>query len=450
MFKIKSLRKHKLIYFSVYSNIMEEEGIVEDFSDIFEDDPKKIMVDTYVLTPDYLPKYLIGRKKELKELAQIFRPMYQKGKPLNALVFGKSGTGKTVVVRFLLKIFMQELQEKQLTDHKVVWAYILCKNVRGENAVLYDIIRQIDPYTKIPKTGLELNFYYEALYVTLTDKNLSLIVVLDEIDYLKGDGLLYNFSRAGENRMGEVRVLPERHFITTIGISNDLKYGEGDSLDSRVISSMRFNDYVLDPYDSQQLQAILKERAKLAFKEGAVLESTIDYCAALSAKEHGDARKAIDLLKFAVIYAEEHGLEQVFPQHVDRAIDGMAIDRISNYIGNFPLHDKLVLLAIIKNIGNNQPFSTASAVTATYKLLCKEIDERPRHRTTVSNKFGEFETAGIIKEAGKIRKGKGSLGRDIELDVPSKQALEELLYNDERLMDLRDVKPSIFLNKVLF
>jgi hypothetical protein len=44
-----------------------------------------------------------------------------------------------------------------------------------------------------------------------------------------------------------------------------------------------------------------------------------------------------------------------------------------------------------------------------------------------------------------IRKGRGASGREIELDVPSGKALEELLYRDYRLEDVRDLKLIPFL-----
>jgi archaeal cell division control protein 6 len=116
--------------------------------------------------------------------------------------------------------------------------------------------------------------------------NVSLVIVLDKIDYLKNDGLLYNLSRAGESRS-----LPNRHFIATIGISNDLHYGK--DLDNRVKSSMNFKDYIFDPYNVDQIRMILCGRVKLAFYKEAIMEETVNLCATISARVHRDARKAI-------------------------------------------------------------------------------------------------------------------------------------------------------------
>ena len=123
----------------------------------------------------------------------------------------------------------------------------------------------------------------------IKERNISLVVVLDEIDQLKQTDVLYMLSRAGESRLS-----PTRHFITTVGVSNDLLYD--DKLDSRTKSSMGFKDVKFDPYDAEQIRMILCDRVKLAFYKGAMAEETVNLCAAISARVHGDARQAIDLL----------------------------------------------------------------------------------------------------------------------------------------------------------
>jgi cell division control protein 6 len=89
------------------------------------------------------------------------------------------------------------------------------------NGILYEIIKQIDPETKIPTKGFSLDYYYSALWDIIKKCNVYLVIFLDEIDSLKSEGLLYNLSRASESRL-----LPNRHFISIIGISNDLHYGK--------------------------------------------------------------------------------------------------------------------------------------------------------------------------------------------------------------------------------
>jgi Cdc6-like AAA superfamily ATPase len=97
-------------------------------------------------------------------------------------------------------------------DHALKWIYISCKIQHTENNILYEIIKQVDPETKVPMKGFSLD-YYSVLWKVIKENNLSLVVVLDEIDYLIKDYFLYNISRAGESKF-----VNNGHFISPIGI----------------------------------------------------------------------------------------------------------------------------------------------------------------------------------------------------------------------------------------
>ena len=101
----------------------------------------------------YVPSQLIGRKKEIIELARIFKPLDSKGYPSNALVLGYPGSGKTVVTKFLLQKLIERLESKKIMDHTLKWIYISCKIQHTENSILYEMIKQVDPETKVPMKG---------------------------------------------------------------------------------------------------------------------------------------------------------------------------------------------------------------------------------------------------------------------------------------------------------
>jgi cell division control protein 6 len=255
-------------------------------------------------------------------------------------------------------------------------------------------------------------------------------VVLDEIDQLKQTDVLYMLSRAGESRL-----LPTRHFITTVGVSNDLLYD--DKLDSRTKSSMGFKDVKFDPYDAEQIRMILYDRVKLAFYEGAMAEETVNLCAAISARVHGDARQAIDLLKSAATYAEKNGLLQVLPEHIDKAFEILEEDTILSFVDTLPLHDKLVLLAAAKLINGTKGTTDSVKVITLYNKLCEMIEEKSQARSTISNKLREFATMNVIKDTP-TKRGKG--GRIVQLNIAS-NSLENVLCNDYRLAELDEYRP---------
>ncbi len=417
---------------------MQSEDIVTDLDDFFGENNSTIVKDAQALSLDYVPEQIVGRRAEITELVKIFKPIDFKGYPSNATIFGNSGYGKTVVAKFVLQKLMERVEKKKLLNHTLKWVYIQCKKHKTEIKVLFETITQLDSKTKVPKTGLSPGEYYDALWDLIKEQNISLIVVLDEIDKLKSGDLLYNLSRAGESHQ-----LPERHFLTTIGISNDFEFGK--YLDTRTKSSMNFKDVVFSAYNAEQIKMILFDRVKIAFNPGAVSNETIELCAAISAKAHGDARKAIDLLRAAAIYAEENGYEQVLPEHIDKAFEELDGDRMIKFIPKLALHDKLVLLSIVKTTNYNKQITNVRQVTAMYNKLCDEIQEKRKGRTTVSTKIGELLTMSYIKVLS-VRKGRGEGGREVELNVSSRRVLEDVLYEDYNLEDLRDFNPTMFSN----
>lgn len=397
-----------------------------------------IFEDSSVLYPSYIPEKLIGRTKEIQDLASLFELLNSGGYPSNALIYGKTGSGKTVVTRFLLNKLGEMLDDNpSMLDHPLVRIYIPCKTVSTTNAILYEILKQIDPYTKIARKGHSMPFYYNAIWESLKEKNASLVIVLDEIDRITDEDLLYNLSRAGE-----MQLLPNKHFICLIGITNDLNFKK--QLDHRVESSMNPVEFVFTPYNFEQISLILKERVELAFKKGAVPEDTIYSCARYSSQDQGDARKAIDHLKMAAIYAEENGFDKVLPEHLESALELMDIDKIQALVQSLPHHEKLVYLAILKLLNHSKNNSTNSQdVTNLYNKLCLEMGTKPLHRTTIASKFNEFQLAGLICPTS-VRRGRGGGWNDIRVSVQDIKALEASIYKDITYEDLESVNLGYF------
>ncbi len=67
---------------------------------------------------------------------------------------------------------------------------------------------------------------------------------------------------------------------------------------SRAVSSFTPEDVHFNDYDANQLREILYHRTD-AFYEDALSEDVIPLAAAFAAQTHGDARKAIDLMRTA-------------------------------------------------------------------------------------------------------------------------------------------------------
>ena len=140
----------------------------------------------------------------------------------------------------------------------------------------------------------------------------AIVLVLDEIDQAVkkiSDNFIYTLTRLNSELKNAQ--------ISIVGISNSLTFM--DNLDPRVRSSLGEEEIVFPPYNALQLQDILRERAEQAFKEGILEEGVIAKCAAFAAREHGDARRALDLLRVAGELAEREGSKTVTLMHIDEA-----------------------------------------------------------------------------------------------------------------------------------
>ena len=103
---------------------------------------------------------------------------------------------------------------------------------------------------------------------------------------------------------------------------------------------------VFHPYNANQLADILKQRAGIAFPEGIIEDGVIKLCAGLAAKEHGDARKALQLLRKAGEIAERRHNKSISESHVQKAQKDIDKDHVVEYILSMPLQSQLTITAI--------------------------------------------------------------------------------------------------------
>jgi cell division control protein 6 len=387
-----------------------------------------------VLSPDYIPARLIGRDEQIKQVAYLMKPLFRHGSPNNALIFGPAGCGKTVVTKYVLKSLMVKLNQAPVGVN-VDWVYIHCKKVYTSSSVLYTLIHHLDPETKIPKTGYSLNYYYDALFGLMNNSNKALIVILDEIDFLKSDDVLYNFSRAVANEE-----LKDRRFISVIGLSNSLKYEE--KLDPRVLSSMGFEKLRFPPYYADPIFHILNDRINIAFTPNSISEETLMECSIDSARANGDVRKALKVLSTAASLAENEGVHEIKISHIKAAEEKVQTSEIIESVMELPLHHKIILSSIIKANETTEAAPTGDVVKM-YNALCKRIDIKPVDPTMVSKNIGALEMQSFIQFVKVNRGRKGGVTRLISINPLDLEQIKIGIYDDDLLDDLKNYYPII-------
>ncbi len=381
-----------------------------------------------VLRHSYTPDHLPHRSEQIEELASILVPALKGETPSNIFIYGKTGTGKTATVKYVGR----QLEEmgKKLGVHCYVH-YLNCERIDTQYRVLATLAKVLG--RNVPMTGWPTDQVYDEVRSAIDSRDQTIVIVLDEIDKLvrKGDEVLYNLSRIN----GEL----ERARVSIIGISNDLKFK--NFLDPRVLSSLSEEELIFPPYNAEQLQDILMQRAELAFYDGVLEDDVIPYCAALAAQEHGDARKALDLLRVSGEIAEKEGAEKITREHVKMAVRKIETDHVVEAVRTLPAQSKVLLYGMIILTESGIRKFTTGEVYAIYKNLCKKVGMDCLTQRRVSDLIAELDMLGIINSII-ISKGRYGRTREIRLDVPI-DPIKEVLLEDYRLSTLAGVEKSI-------
>lgn len=392
----------------------------------------RLFIRREVLMPTHIPKVLPHREREMKSLATILTPALRGETPSNTIIHGKPGTGKTVVAR---SVGRQLVDRGEKSGRHVNFICLNCSRVDTQYRILQNMANHFakDGMEHIPFTGLPSDVIYTRLCSLMDEAKGVTVVVLDEIDKLKGDDALYTLSRMNENL--------ENAKMSIIGISNNLNFTE--FLDSRVKSSLGEEPLVFPPYDAEQLQDILRQRAEASLKPDAIDEDVIPLCSALSAQEHGDARKAIDLLRASVELAERDGASKVTVSHVRTARNKIEFDRTTDAVRGLPSQSKLLLYAILLMEKENKKAGIAKGVTTgevyeVYKVLCGKTRIEHLTQRRIADLISELDALGII--TGRVI-SKGRQGRTREIKVSySYTGLIQVLREDEMLKELADYR----------
>ena len=370
-----------------------------------------------------MPEILPHREKEINNLASILVPALRDETPSNVFIYGKTGTGKTAVVKFVGK----ELLKKGLeTNKKVNFIYINCEVVDTQYRLLQNIANHFigEWSERIPFTGWPTDEVFAKLKQMIEKEGGVAVIILDEVDKLKGDEALYNLSRINSDL--------SKSRVSIVGISNDLKFTE--FLDPRVKSSLGEENMIFPPYDAGDLTDILNQRIELALRERAIDQEVVPLCSALAAQEHGDARRALDLLRMSAELAERAKAPRITKKHVRLAQNKIEIDRINEVVRTLPTQSKLLLLAILLQEKYNKKMDTTGAITTgevyeIYKDLCKKTRTDILTQRRVTDLISELDMLGVIT-ARVISKGRYGRTRDIKMSSPTEDIMKMLKEDD--------------------
>ncbi|MDQ2055514.1 orc1/cdc6 family replication initiation protein [Halobellus sp. H-GB7] len=339
------------------------------------------------LSEDYTPSTIVGRDNEISQYHAALQPVINGERPNNIFLYGKTGVGKTAVTSYLLGQ-LQDDSEKFDVDLTVI--SLNCEGLNSSYQVAVNLVNKIrTPEHHISKTGHPQYEVYEFLWNELDDLGGTVLIVLDEVDNIgESDSILYQIPRARSN--GNINDAK----VGIIGISNDLAFRE--NLSPKVRSSLCEKSISFPPYDATELEAVLEQRAEVAFHEGALGDGVIQLCAAYGAQDAGDARKALDLLRGAGDIARAENADTVTTTHVKNARDELEREELMDGIADLADHQQLVLYALTTLEAESETPARSQTVYQRYQELAEvaALDSRTSRR--VRDFLADLSTLSIV------------------------------------------------------
>ena len=394
--------------------------------DVFDNFVKgaKVFKDREVLRHDYLPEKLPHREDQIRLLGSTVAPVLRDARCSNIFIYGKTGTGKTAVTKYVLSHLESKAKEY---GAQVRFCYINCRMTGSEYRVFASLSQSVG--LSIPFTGLSVGEVFDRFRSGLDQSRIIFIIVLDEVDALikdRGDSFMYELTRINETL--------NKSKVSIIGISNDLRLKE--FFDPRVFSSLSEEELVFRPYDAGELRNILLERSKIAFQEGSLSDSALSISSAIAAAEHGDARRALDLLRVAGEVAERQGLKVVTEEHVRQAEKHIEHNRVIDALKNLTLQSKLVLLSVYHL---NKSSATTGEIYDIYNELCGETGSGLLTQRRLGTLVNELDSMGLVN-AKVVSMGRYGRTKKIRLEI-SRSLIKDVFGEDARFAPLLAFTP---------
>jgi cell division control protein 6 len=406
------------------------------------DEQNRLIRERALLDPTHVVEEdrIVGRDDQLQEVTKMLRVALGDNKPPNLFLYGPSGTGKSLITKAVCHNISRICDTRDIRFGTIE---VNCQDLDTLGVAVYELAtqaaNQAGVEVEVPKHGVATKEKWDELY-RIVNKNFdSAVFVLDELDMLVGrrdkkepafSRLLYQLSRAGANDNLNAH-------ISVVAISNDTKMME--SVGSRALSSFTPEDVHFDDYDANQLQAILRRRQD-AFFDDVLEDDVIPLASAFAAQTHGDARKAIDLMRVAGELAEREGDDRIREVHVREAQDKVEKNRVLEVVRGISTQKKLCLFATAA-VAAQTSDSTARSTTGyrVYQFLTDAIDTDQYHQETYVNKMKELTTYSLVDFE---RRSHGpSSGMFLEFRFAERpETILETLREDSRIDSVSDAE----------
>lgn len=397
-----------------------------------------IFSDKGVLKTTYAPTNLsdiLHRKEEIHTLMDYTNDVFDHISPGNIFIYGRSGLGKSLICNLTVDMLEKEAEAAGI---EICVIKISCDVIRTEFAIINELIRQLPaPEGQTKRKAANDESAKRAYYIELVDAYPGIIiVVLDELDKAKNPSMINTLIRS--------KSATSKQSPTVIAITNDVTLK--DSFPPELLSVIADKHIFVDPYDEDQIRDILTARAKLAFKEGTVTPEAIALCARFSAQEHGDIRKAIDLMRFAGEIVVDDKCDTLTEGYITLAENRIKSDKVVKSIGRQPTQYKVALLAsayVFKSPRVNTTANIHSVYTEIAKAVKLDTIVEQRRLRDILKELSQLGAISLDNVNG------GRSGRKkLVVSIESIDEVIDKILDDDKLTRIADVPPSAFVRVV--
>lgn len=410
------------------------DNVKNQFSRFF-DPVSNIIINENLLNSRYVPNTVIARDEQMEKMGHYLSPILRQGEPSNMYIWGDTGVGKTITVKYLLRVLTEGLKSEG-KDILIDTVVIDCTAFSFEISACVEILTQLSGIS-IP-FGRQFYQYLNDIWQIIERKAsehsfYTLILFFDEIDaFTEPNNILYQFSRA----LAHQNIKSSNVAIEIIIASNQKDFL--DTLNGKVLSSAAFRFIDFPDYNARELCEILMLR-KEAFAAGVIADEVIKYCAEnVADRYHGDARRAIDILAEAARSVIKNKGSEIASKNIDLAEKAVNDRATTEMLSKISLHDKYLILAVhiansvVRQTNSKLP-AQSGAVVVAYQKICDLLKQKPNGETYISARLTTLAQRQLIN--AEYREGKGNI-RYITIS----NDIEAIINNLFQIQDLETIK----------
>ena len=357
------------------------------------------------------------RLKQIRRLASFLAPVVGGTLPANLLIYGPSGTGKSVTCLHFLDTLESMCSAK---DVPLRYFYVDLTTPRTCFGAFNELAIALDGSTRRYRKGIALEHMQEKIIAALGTIEGFCCILIDEADNITVDSDIFLTFLA--------KTLPKKVPVRIfyVFLTNRIEWEK--NLDPRILSVLKKQDMIFEPYDAMDLVEILRLRVEKALDVTKVEEAAIRKIAAYASRETGDARKAVELLAKAVTVAEETtGL--LSETEVDTAEHSLEVDKTEELIGSLAIQQRLALKACYTGLRQHKGKMSTGTAYEWYRRVCENEGAQTLTQRRFSDMVSFMDLYGLLS-ARVTSKGRYGKTREISSSLPRKLVEGMLVSQD--------------------